>query len=117
MDPNLLAHRVERINRPVKAWGELDRCNKNGRPANVVREFLLIRLAVAAPNVLDSRATVTAGGKFVRLCAAVFSACGLDTEGLEKSIERVLKSRRTRSLPKPAEEPSSDVGKSGERAL
>lgn len=91
--PELLAHFVERINTPIQTWLEIDRLNRGGRPSNPVRDFVLIRLAESAPEILGSRATATADGKFVRLCTAVFLACGLETEGLEKAVARILKSR------------------------
>jgi hypothetical protein len=93
--PELLAHLVERINRPIQVWLELNGRPGFGRPSDLVRDYVLIRLVEAAPEVLGSRATATADGKFVRLCTGVFNACGLCTKGLEKAIERILKQRRT----------------------
>jgi len=62
----LLVHFVERINQPIKTWIELDRRNRGGRPTkNVARDFLLFRLAEAAPAVIGRRPTATAGGRFV----------------------------------------------------
>ena len=62
----LLMHFVERINQPIKTWIELDRRNRGGRPTkNVARDFLLFRLAEAAPAVIGRRPTATAGGRFV----------------------------------------------------
>jgi hypothetical protein len=97
--PELLAHLVDRIYRPIQVWLDLDRLNRGGRPSDVVRDYVLIRLIEAAPEVLGSRATGTADGKFVRLCTGVFNACGLNTEGLEKAIERILKQRSAKSPP------------------
>jgi hypothetical protein len=98
--PELLAHLVDRITRPIQVWLELDRRNRGGRPSDLVRDYVLIRLLEAAPEVLGSRATATAGGKFVRLCTGVFNVCGLSTDGLEKAVERILKQRRTKASPK-----------------
>jgi hypothetical protein len=98
--PELLVHLVERINRPIQVWLELDRRNRGGRPSDAVRDYVLIGLVEATPEVLGSPATATARGKFVRLCAGVFHACGLNTDGLEKAIERILKQRRTKASPK-----------------
>ena len=81
----LLMHFVERINQPIKTWFELDRRNRGGRPAkNLARDFLLFRLAEAAPTVIGKRPTATANGRFVRLCAAVQSvaACGSGDRGI-----------------------------------
>lgn len=92
----LLMHLVERINQPIKTWFELDRRNRGGRPAkNLARDFLLFRLAEAAPVVIDRRATATARRRFVRLCAAVVAACGLDDRGIERSVEKAIKELTT----------------------
>jgi hypothetical protein len=88
--PELLAHLVERIYRRIKTWIELDRRNPGGRPSNMVRDYLLLRLMEAAPDIIGSRATATANGKFVRLCAALFPACGVSNKGIEKAVERAL---------------------------
>jgi hypothetical protein len=105
--PELLAHLVERLIRPIQVWLELNRRPGFGRPSDVVRDYVLIRLVEAAPEVLGSRATGTAGGKFVRLCTGVFNACGLSTKGLEKAIERILKQRRAKAPPKRDGNPTS----------
>jgi len=109
--PELFAYLINQINKPIKTWLELDRRNRGGRPSNLVRDCLLIQLAKAAPAILGSRATATAKGKFARLCAAVFSACEVDTEGLEKAIERILKKYVTARSRTRNAKPSSDSGR------
>jgi hypothetical protein len=85
-------HFVERVNQPIKTWFELDRRNRGGRPAkNLARDFLLFRLAEAAPAVIGRRPTATAGRRFVRLCAAVVVACGFDDRGIERAVEKAIK--------------------------
>jgi hypothetical protein len=93
--PELLAHLIESINRPIKSWLELDRCNHGGRPSNVTRDYLLFRLAESAREILGDKPTTTANGPFHRMCGYVFPACGLDAEGLEKAIERTLKKHKS----------------------
>jgi CRISPR/Cas system-associated endoribonuclease Cas2 len=88
--PRLLAYLIRRINRPIKTWVELDRLNRGGRPSNMVRDYVLIRLAQACRRILGKRPTATASGSFVRLCVGVFNACGLDDEGIEKAVDRIL---------------------------
>ena len=89
---DLLLHIVERVNRPVQAWVDLDRRNRGGRPTkDLARDLLLYRLAEAAPVVIGRRPTATAGGAFVRLCAAVTTACGLDDVGIERAAEKAIK--------------------------
>jgi hypothetical protein len=90
--PELLRYAVERINQPIKTWFELDRFNRGGRPRkNPARDFLLVPLALAAPTIIGGEPTATAGGRFVRLCAAVVVACGLRRRGMERAVENALK--------------------------
>jgi hypothetical protein len=90
--PELLRYAIERINQPIKTWFELDRLNRGGRPTkNPARDLLLLRLAERAQAILGRRPTATAGGRFVRLCADVVVACGLDDRGIERAVEKALK--------------------------
>jgi hypothetical protein len=57
----------------------------------VERDYLLLRVAEAAPAVIGRRPTATAGGRFVRLCAAVVVACGFDGLGVERAVEKAIK--------------------------
>jgi hypothetical protein len=87
-----LVHFVEWINREIKSWLELDRLNRGGRPPkNVARDYLLIRLVEFDRGIIGRRATATAGGRFVRLCAAVCVACSLDDRGIERAVEKAIK--------------------------
>jgi hypothetical protein len=88
----LLMHFVERINQPIKTWFDVDRLNRGGRPPKTVeRDYLLLRLAEAAPAVIGKRPTATANGPFVRLCAAVVVACRLEDRGIERAVENTIK--------------------------
>jgi hypothetical protein len=90
--PELLRYAIERINQPIKTWFELDRLNRGGRPRkNPARDLLLLRLAEAGRAIIGRRPTATAGGRFVRLCAAVVVRCGLDDQGIERAVEKALK--------------------------
>jgi hypothetical protein len=84
-------HYIKTINHPIKSWLELDRLNRGGRPPkSVARGYLLVRLVEAAPAIIGGRATATARGRFVRLCAAVCIASGLDDRGIEQAVERTI---------------------------
>jgi hypothetical protein len=114
----LFVHVIERINRPIKTWLELDRHNRGGRPMkSLARDLLLYRLAEAAPVIIRRKATATARGRFVRLCHAVTVACGLDDRGLERAVEKAIKllleERRKgfRKIPRPPST-SGDSGSS-----
>jgi hypothetical protein len=98
--PALLRYAIERINQPIKTWFELDRLNRGGRPRkNPARDFLLFRLAEVARAITGRRPTATAGGRFVRLCAPVVAACGLDDRGIERAVEKALKELSARRRP------------------
>jgi hypothetical protein len=91
-------HCIERINREIQSWLELDRLNKGGRPPkSVARDYLLIRLVEAARAIIGRKATATAKGRFVRLCADVCVACGLDDRGIERAVEKAIKLVNSRS--------------------
>jgi hypothetical protein len=88
----LLAYLIKKINQPIKAWFELDRLNRGGRPTkNLARDLLLFRLAEAAHVVIGRRPTATASGRFVRLCADVVLACRLERRGIERAVEKAIK--------------------------
>jgi hypothetical protein len=90
--PELLAYLIKTINQPIKAWFDVDRLNRGGRPPKTVeRDYLLLRLAATAPAVIGKRPTATANGPFVRLCAAVVTACGFGDRGIERAVEKAIK--------------------------
>jgi hypothetical protein len=100
--PALLAHLLASINEPIRAWFLLNGPNRGGRPSNPERQHVIGTLAEASRNILGRRATATAGGRFQRLCAAVFDRCGLDSTGLTEAVERVLTKRQGRAkAPRP----------------
>ncbi|MEI6536955.1 MAG: hypothetical protein WCN98_16545 [Verrucomicrobiaceae bacterium] len=63
-----------------------------GRNPDLVRNHLATKLARSSRGILGRRASGTAGGRFSKLVAAVFIACGLADDGVEKIVERTLKS-------------------------
>ena len=92
----LLAYLFKTINQPIKAWFDVDRLNQGGRPPKTVeRDYLLLRLAAAAPAVMGRRPTATANGPFVRLCVAVVVACSFDDRGVERAVEKAIKELST----------------------
>jgi hypothetical protein len=90
----ILTYLIERIHGPLGKWMELDRLNKGGRKPDLVRRYLIYRLAEAAPAFLGKAASVSTTGKFVDLCSAVLVACGLPESGIEKAIPAVVKQLR-----------------------
>ena len=111
--PELLAYLIKKINQPIKTWFAVDRLNRGGRPTkNPARDLLLFRLAEAAPVVIGRRATTTARGRFVLLCAAVALACGLQRRGIERAVEKAIKElseqqrKGFRRIPRPPATPT-----------
>ena len=94
----LLAQFIEGVHAPLARWIELDRQNKGGRPANAVRNYLIYRLAEAAPKIVGKPASISSTGTFVNLCTAVLVACGLPGTGIAKAVPgMVSKLRRDQS--------------------
>ena len=109
----LLMHLSKGSTNRSRPGSNVDRRNRGGRPAkNPARDFLLFRLAEAAPVVIGRRATATANGPFVRLCAAVVVACGFGDRGIERAVEKAIKElfkeRRKgfKRIPKPPATPT-----------
>jgi hypothetical protein len=65
-----------------------------GRNPDFVRSHLALMLARSSRIILGRSASGTAGGRFAKLVAAVFIACGLADDGVEKIVERTLKSQK-----------------------
>ena len=82
---------VLRLHAPLKTWVELDKLNKGGRKADIARLYLVTCLAQSAPEIIGRKASRSQTGPFVRLCEAVLPACGIDPDGVEKLIPRIVK--------------------------
>ena len=81
---------IQRLHAPLKTWVELDKLNTGGRKADITRLYLVLRLAGAAPDIIGRKASASQTGPFVRLCEAVLPACGIDANGVEKVIARII---------------------------
>ena len=86
----LLAAQLRLIKEPLDAWLAAYTVDPGGRESDNTRNYLIAALSRAAPAVIGREATATANGTFARLVTAVCHACGLDDNGLEKRVERVL---------------------------
>jgi hypothetical protein len=75
----------------LRTWLDKNREHPGGAPADHVRAHMIHALAQHADSVLARPATGSKGGRFVRLCEAVFMACELEVDGLEPAIERSLR--------------------------
>ena len=75
---------------PLGQWVSLEKRRPGAKP-KWMRNVLVERLAEASNDVLGEKATGTANGRFVRLCAAVLNATAISSEGVEKAVEAILK--------------------------
>lgn len=66
--------------------------DRGGRNPYLVRNYLAMALARSSQEIINRPATATASGKFVELVRAVFVACRLSDEGLEKLVQRTVRS-------------------------
>jgi hypothetical protein len=67
-----------------------------GRSPDLVRNSLALMLARSSKGILGRRASGTAGGRFSKLVATVFVACGLADDGVEKIVERTIKALKSK---------------------
>lgn len=81
---------IQRLHAPLRKWVELDKLNKGGRSANLARRYLVTRLAEAAPEIVGRKASRAQTGPFVRLCEVVLPACGIDADGVEQLVPRIV---------------------------
>ena len=91
---SLLAEQLRRVKAPVDRFFDSYASDTGGRLPDYVRQRLIVALADAAPAILGRRATGATRGPFIRLVTEVINECGLDDTGVEKAVERVLKSRK-----------------------
>src|SRR5262249_22215441 len=87
----ILTSFIERLHTSIAQWIELNRRNKGGRKSNVVRGYLIRRLAEAAPDIVGKPASISSTGKFVELCTAVLVACGLPEVGIANAVPGVVR--------------------------
>jgi hypothetical protein len=90
----LLINYLAAIHAPIIRWLELERLGRGGRPAQLERQYLVLRLAETCPQILGRPAPVAVTGKFVNLCIEVFRACGLASDGVEKLVPKIVKALR-----------------------
>jgi hypothetical protein len=94
---------------PLGDWVERDK-RISGRKPLIVRNRLIERLAEASEDILGARATSTAKGRFVGLCAAVLDAMKIPSDGVEKAVVAVLKNRKAKSRANAESRPQSAGG-------
>ena len=87
----LLTYLMNGIHEPLRLWVELDRKNKGGRTPNMLRRYLAYWLIYEAEDILGKKPMIAQNGKFVEFCEAVFEACSLSYDGLDKILPALVK--------------------------
>ena len=82
------------VHEPLTRWVELDKQNRGGAKAKVVRHQLIYWLAWSAPEIIGAEAAIAKTGPFVRLCGATLSACGQSARGVEAAVPDIVKRAR-----------------------
>lgn len=86
---------IDDLYAPLGQWVERDK-KVAGRKPMQLRNMLIERLVEASPRILGRRATSTEKGRFEQLCTAVLPAVRLPSDGVQKAIVAVLKTRKAR---------------------
>lgn len=81
---------LEEVLQPITLVVDEPSADHGGQEPNFVRHHLIKLLQETFRDILGRKAAATANGPFVRLVNAVFLACGIETDGIEKAIERVI---------------------------
>jgi hypothetical protein len=87
----LLPYLINGIYEPLRLWVELNRKNKGGRTPNMLRRYLAYWLIYEAKDILGRKPIIAQNGKFVEFCEAVFEACRLSYDGLDKILPALVK--------------------------
>lgn len=92
--PRLLKALVQDLNAPLVRFLAIERGNRGGAPSKIYRNYTVDQLADIHHSIYGSPPTATLRGAFVELCEAVVAAIGLDTEGLDEAVARILRRRK-----------------------
>lgn len=91
--PDLLKRLLRALRQPVMHFLEIERGNRGGAPSKIYRNYVIGRLAPVYEDLWHKAPVSTPEGKFVLLCELVLGAIGLDTEGTDTAVARILKKR------------------------
>jgi hypothetical protein len=89
--PDLLKRLLCALRQPVLHFLEIERGNRGGAPSKIYRNYVIGQLAPVYEDLWHKAPVSTPEGKFVLLCELVLGAIGLDTEGTDKAVARILK--------------------------
>jgi len=95
MAPKLLLELVRNLNDPLLRFLEIERQNRGGTPGKLYRNYVISELAPTYERIWGKSPTSTPGGPFVTMCEQILAVIGLDTEGADKAVPRILKRLRS----------------------
>jgi hypothetical protein len=79
------------LSAPLGEFLELERQVRGGKPAKRYRNHVIARLAPVYRQLWEKQPTSSPEGKFVQLCEHLIDLIGLDTDGTDQAVVRILK--------------------------
>ena len=92
--PKLLVNYLTKVHAPLKRLADAANLSVGGRKKNYARNHLVYWLAFMSEEILSKEASINTEGRFVELCSLVMEACGLDPDGVDKLVPRVVPKAR-----------------------
>lgn len=88
--PDLFRAYIRDLHESLRLWRIANGKQSSGRPSHSYRKYLILMLAVRAPEIIGKPAPKAPNGVFVDLCVRVLPECGLPAKGVAKSIPGVI---------------------------
>ena len=89
--PRLFLNLVRALNAPLLRFLEMERQARGGAPGKRYRNHAIVRLVPVYSKIWGRRPTSAPNGRFVTLCELVLVAIGLDTDGTDQAVQRILR--------------------------
>jgi hypothetical protein len=94
--PDLLLELVRNLNDPLVRFLEIERQNRGGAPGRPYRNYVISELAPTYERVWGKSPTSTPRGRFATMCELILDAIGLETDGTDKAVARILSRNKSR---------------------
>ena len=88
--PDLFRAYIRDLHQSLQLWRITNGKQSSGRPSHSYRKYLILMLAVKAPEIIGKPAPKSPNGVFVDLCVRLLPECGLPAKGVAKSIPGVI---------------------------
>ena len=88
--PDLFRAYIRDLHQSLRLWRIANAKQSSGRPSHSYRKYLILMLAVRAPEIIGKPAPKAPNGVFVDLCVRVLPECGFPAKGVAKSIPGVI---------------------------